>query len=59
MMVMVSDEIRKYKIPTSDLHLINWLIGMVGLEKSNTYIKTAISNSNSSLISLIFFIIAN
>ena len=56
MMVMVSDEIRKYKIPTGDLHLINWLIGMVGLENSNTYIKEVISNLNSNLISSVFFI---
>ena len=55
MMVMVSDEIRKYKIPTSDLHLINWLIGMVGIENFNTYIKEVISNSNSNLISSVFF----
>ena len=55
MMVMVSDEIRKYKIPISDLHLINWLIEMVGLESSNTYIKEVMYNSNSNLISSVFY----
>ena len=53
-MVMVSDEIHKYKIPTSYLHLINWLIGMVGIENFNTYIKEVIYNSNSNLISSVF-----